>query len=461
MNFEEVYLQHLDQLNVAVPRYTSYPTANEWKELSSDIYESYIQNMSEKSPISLYVHIPFCHSMCLYCGCAVILNRDPEKEKKYVDSIIQEIEHVARLFGTKRQVCQIHFGGGTPTKLSSQQIATIFEKLQSHFTIVEGAEIAIEIDPRTVLEDRFQKLKDLYAMGFNRISLGVQDTNEEVQEAVKRRQSAEMTSKTFDEARKIGYRHINIDLIYGLPCQTRSSFRDTIDLVGNDLKPDRIALFSYARVPWIKPHQKAIPDRLLPSTEEKFMMCLDAHRSLCNFGYTAIGMDHFAHSSDSLSESVTKGTLRRNFQGYTVLDCSTMIGFGYTAISDIPEGYFQNSKNLDNYYKAIQNGHLPTERGYCTTRDDQLRRDLIHELMCHFKISIPLFEQKWRINFKHYFEKSLKILTWYLKHDFVVLDGEALIITPLGFLFVRNIAACFDQMYLTTESKNRAFSRAV
>ncbi len=463
---EQFLIDNIALLNVSVPRYTSYPTANVWGDVHSREYEVALENLPKDESISLYVHIPFCHSMCLYCGCSVVLNRDPAKEERYVQGLISEIERVVGFLKTQRNVIQIHFGGGTPTKLSSHLLKKIIDFLRHAFNVLPEAEIAIEIDPRSVSESGYQKLEDLKKIGFNRVSFGVQDTNQAVQEAIKRRQSLEITKETLFRARELGFDQVNIDLIYGLPLQTRATFRDTIEIIGHELAPDRIALFSYAKVPWMKPHQKAIPDALLPSLEEKFLMYLDARKRLVQEGYTAIGMDHFAHSSDPLSQRFRSKSLQRNFQGYTVLDCRTMISFGITAISDLPQGYFQNTKSLDEYYAIIdESTSLPTQKGILTSYDDHIRRYIINELMCHFELDIQKVEKMWNIDFFSYFSEALPALEWFLENKFASISSERklLSIAPKGELFVRNIAAAFDVSYQTLKAsmKGQNFSKAI
>lgn len=459
-----IYLPYLNQLNVAVPRYTSYPTAADWGAISYQEVLKAVSSLDANMPVSLYVHIPFCRSMCLYCGCSVVLNRDPCKEERYVQALCKEIYLVSSQYKKKLPVLQLHFGGGTPTKLTIDRLQRIVGTIRDCFEILPQAEIAIEIDPRSVKEDNFSKLRALPSIGFNRVSFGVQDTNEDVQEAVKRRQSLEITLKAFQTARDLGFSGINIDLIYGLPLQTRATFRDTIHTIGEEFRPERIALFSYAKVPWVKPHQKAIPDRLLPSTEEKFFMYMYAREALSGMGYTPIGMDHFAHASDPISERFKTRTLRRNFQGYTVLDCSTMIGFGMTAISDLPVGYFQNSKTLQEYYQAIEERHeLPLKHGKLVTNDDRIRRGVIEELMCHFCLDLNRIDQKWNIDSMEYFSSSFKQLQWFEEEQFIVFDRreKKILVEPKGELFIRNIASCFDKYYQALTSREGRYSKAV
>ncbi len=396
--------------------------------------------------------------MCLYCACSVVLNRDPEKEERYVQALLQEIELAAELVKPGTFINQIHFGGGTPTKLSVGQLSRIIEVLYYHFNVLGDAEVSIEIDPRTVAADEGIKLRSLREMGFNRVSFGVQDTNEEVQEAVKRRQSFDMTKKTFLKARSLGFSGINIDLIYGLPCQTVDTFTTTVEQI-NSLKPDRIALFSYAKVPHIKPHQKAIPDSLLPSTVDKFAIYKRAREGFIQGGYTAIGMDHFAAEKDPLAERFHSKTLLRNFQGYTLYSGEDMLGLGLTSISFMTDGYFQNRKELDGYYSSIDCREVPLERGLILTDEDHKRRYVINRLMCDFSVNKSDFKDKFDRDFDDHFEGCLNALNEHIADGLVENRDEAIIVTKKGEMFIRNIASCFDE-YLQ-KTANRPYSKAI
>lgn len=384
-----------------------------------------------QSPLSLYFHIPFCERMCLYCGCFVILNRKEENEKRYVDYLMREIDLVADQLPSHR-VSQMHFGGGTPTKLSAPLFHKLFEKISSRFQI--SGEIAIEIDPRTVWEDRGKKLRFLKQLGFNRVSFGVQDTNPQVQEAVKRRQSLEMTQKTFAWARELAFEGISIDLIYGLPHQTVNTFQQTISHI-LEMRPDRISLFSYAKVPWLKQHQKAIPDATLPSTEEKFKIYQEARAAFIDNGYTAIGMDHFALKEDELAICYREKRLQRNFQGYSAKLAEDQIGFGASAIGFAQNCYAQNLKKLPDYYTALDAGILPIERGKVLTADDIRRKWLIHTIMCNFSINKREFEEK----FQEPFDFPMHHL-----EGLIIETPDLVTVTPLGELLIRNVAMTFD-----------------
>lgn len=447
--------------DLPLPRYTSYPTAPEWKALSHDAYTIALEALDRSSkPLSLYIHIPFCHTMCLYCGCFVILNRKAENEERYVQYLLREIDYIAGALRERKKVIQLHFGGGTPTKLTEAQLERILLHLQKRFIFDEHAEIAMEVDPRTVVEDDGRKLRFLHKAGWNRVSFGVQDIDPRVQEAVKRRQSEEMTRTTYLLAKELGFVGINIDLIYGLPCQTLASFQKTIETMCT-LAPDRLALFSYARVPWLKPHQKAIPEALIPGTEEKWMLYTSARKHLLEHGYVGLGMDHFARPDDELAKAYKAGSLRRNFQGYTVQPTSELIGLGITAIGSVSNGYFQNAKTLSEYYGALDNGHLPTQRGILLTPDDCIRRDVIHTLMCQGIVDKKRIETEHNIRFDHYFAQEARGLSECVERGLVypIEDSGLIRLTSRGFTLMRHVAAVFDR-YLQRAGEKR-FSSAI
>ncbi len=441
----------LEKFHKPAPRYTSYPTAPAWGELTAETYRLKLQEA--KGPLSLYFHIPFCKTMCLYCGCSVVLNRKPENETLYVEYLLKEIDLVSTELGPRKKVSQLHFGGGTPTKLTMPLFRTLFEKINLAFEIDFSKEIAIEIDPRTIDEE---KLRFYQELGFNRISFGVQDTNEKVQEAVKRRQSYEMTRDTFELAKKLNFKGINIDLIYGLPYQTVQTFQQTITHM-LEMRPDRISLFSYAKVPWLKPHQKAIPEQTLPTTAEKFQIYEQTRAALTTHGYIAIGMDHFALEEDEISQCYREKRLQRNFQGYSAKLAEEMIGFGVTAIGFVGNTYAQNLKTLTHYYAALDANTLPIQRGKVLTHDDLIRKWVIHTLMCQFEFDKNTFEKKTSISFDIYF-KDVDIQS--LEHEkFIINLPDKLVVTPLGELFIRLIAMAFDAY--AVESTKPLYSQSV
>ncbi|MBB63907.1 MAG: oxygen-independent coproporphyrinogen III oxidase [Waddliaceae bacterium] len=454
-----VDLDLLLRMNEPIPRYTSYPTAPEWGELSVDRYEQKLSELSvENDALSVYIHIPFCSSMCLYCGCSVVLNRRADKEERYVRYLLQELELFASRVKGRFRITQLHFGGGTPSKLTEEQLTRIMAKLRSLFDLDTEGEFSIEIDPRTVYADQGAKLRHLRYLGLNRVSFGVQDTDAQVQEAVKRRQSYEMTKATFQWAKELEFSGINIDLIYGLPYQTKRSFKKTVEEIA-DLEPDRIALYSYAKVPWLKPHQKAIKDSTLPETDEKFQIYQNARKELVDKGYLALGMDHFARENDEIAQAYLENKLQRNFQGYSLRLAENMIGFGVTSIGYVKDCYVQNVKELDDYYASIDRKKLPASRGLVLSQDDIIRKWVIHRLMCNFSLFKKDFSDRFQIDFDEYFEKELSNLACFEKEKFLQHDADHIQITPLGELFIRNIVCIFDAYY--GKAKEKRFSKGV
>lgn len=450
-------LDLLLKLDKPLPRYTSYPTAPVWGDLGEDLYRQKLRG--QQGPVALYFHIPFCQTMCLFCGCSVVLNRRPENEERYVSYLLKELELVSQAQSGVKRVRQLHFGGGTPTKISEGELIRLFRAIESRYEFEKDAEIAIEIDPRTVYQDRGEKLKLLKSMGFNRVSFGVQDTDPKVQEAIRRRQSYEVTLYTYNEARTLGFKGINIDLIYGLPFQTVESFQDTISKI-IEMRPDRLALFSYAKIPWLKVHQKAIPDETLPSTEEKFKIYIMARELLQSRGYKAIGMDHFALAHDELALAYEKKRLQRNFQGYTVLDVDDLIGFGITAVGFVNQTYAQNVKELSRYYELLDQGQLASFRGQELSAEDKLRRYVIQRLMCDFSLDKFEFQKLYGHPFDSYFQQERQALLPYFELQLIEEDERSLRARPLGELFIRNIASVFD-WYLAQKASPRQFSKAI
>jgi len=437
----------LMRMNRAVPRYTSYPTAPQFRPVEERIYQDHLQKASNK-PLSIYIHLPFCRTMCLFCGCSTVLNRKPERQTAYLESLFREIE-LAAIHLQNPIVSQLHLGGGTPTSLSGIEFEALMEKLQDHFSFAPDAELSIEIDPRTVYADEGEKLALLKRLGFNRVSFGVQDLDPKVQEAVKRRQTEEMSQKTFERARELGFQGINIDLIYGLPFQTVLSFAKTVEAISS-WKPDRVALFSYAKVPWLKKHQNAIAEHTLPTTEEKFSIYIKAREIFLERGYMAIGMDHFSLKTDSLSVGFSEGRLYRNFQGYSLSLAENMIGFGMSSIGFLEGAYFQNHKELESYQARLKENRLPAALGLVLSPEDQLRRWVIQELMCRFQVDKKVCETLFSIDFDDHFRRApLEPL----KNQCLLEETEnSLIATPLGCLMIRLIASAFDA-YLAEQSR--------
>ncbi len=443
------------------PRYTSYPTAVQFStDFDVSDYLDCVTHSNEDivpAPLSLYLHIPFCDTICYYCGCSKVITKDKSKAAHYIQLLKKEIKLQGDIFAKDRKVSQIHWGGGTPTFLSDAEIAEIIDCIRENFNVPAGdqVEFGIEVDPRTVDKDRLKKLS---LLGFNRISFGVQDFDSCVQQAVNRDQSTQEIKDHIRDARDLHYKSINIDLMYGLPQQTTQSFSKTLDTT-IELNPDRIAIYNYAHLPEMFKPQRRINEDELPSAEEKLNilhLCID---KLQNAGYVYIGMDHFAKESDSLVKAQQEGTLHRNFQGYsTHADCD-IVAMGITAISRIGDSYSQNVRTIDEYEACLQQNKIPVFRGIELENDDILRREIINELMCNNKLDIKALENKWGINFKTYFKSSLKNLQEMSDDNLLKIGKTDLTITTTGRLLARSICMQFDR-YLQEKNNNR-FSRVI
>ncbi|MEK7348681.1 MAG: oxygen-independent coproporphyrinogen III oxidase [Candidatus Eisenbacteria bacterium] len=444
------------------PRYTSYPTAIEFHEEFGP--KRYIEKLEEASrkpgePLSLYVHLPFCRERCTFCGCNVIVTQKPGVASAYIDDLEREIEIVAKHLGKRRELVQYHWGGGTPTYLSLDEMKRVWNALAKQFTFAPGAEIAIEVDPRVTTRRQAELLREL---GFNRISMGVQDFDEDVQDAVNRYQSFPITKDLHLYMRDLGFESINFDFIYGLPHQTPETFRKTIELA-LELRPDRVAIYSYAFVPWIKAHQKAIRLEDLPPRDVKLQLFGVAYELFTAAGYQQIGMDHFAVKEDSLAVAAREHTLFRNFMGYTTHPAKDYIGVGVSSIGDIGGAFAQNTKKLNRYRDALDRGEPPIERGFERSKDDEIRRDVIQSLMCNFHLDIPAIERAYGIDFATYFAESLRELDEGLVgHGFVTRSPRAIEVTEAGRLFVRNVCMAFDAYLKKQEGGEKpVFSRTV
>jgi oxygen-independent coproporphyrinogen-3 oxidase len=442
------------------PRYTSYPTTVQFStEFDADDYIRWSKKSNEDlipAPLSLYLHIPFCDTICYYCGCSKVVTKDRSKADRYIKLLKKEIELQSQLFAEDRKVTQIHWGGGTPTFLSDSEIYGIISCLREHFNIpaYDEVEIGIEVDPRTVDETRLRNLSDL---GFNRISFGIQDFDETVQQAVNRVQSTDQIKKNIRFARKYGFKSINIDLMYGLPHQTVESFSTTLDIT-IDADPDRIAIYNYAHLPEMFKPQRRINEDDLPSSEEKLDILQMSIDKLESAGYVYIGMDHFAKESDTLVDAQKHSNLQRNFQGYsTNADCD-MVAMGITAIGRIGENYSQNVRTIEEYEDLLNQGRIPVFRGIELERDDVLRRDIINQLMCNNSLDIDMIEKKWGIDFKSYFKSSLVNLKQMADDGLLNIGKSRLTITNSGRLLVRSVCMQFDR-YL--KKKNIRFSRVI
>lgn len=445
------------------PRYTSYPTAVEFHDGIGD--ETYRQHLAAADrapggePLSLYVHIPFCAKHCSYCGCHVIATPKREIAGEYLSYLGKELERVAALLPSRRRLAQMHWGGGTPTYLEPAQLEELYALVSRQFELLPDAERAIEVDPRITTTAHLEALAGL---GFNRLSFGVQDFTPAVQEAIGRGQTFEQTRDLMASARRVGFADgINLDLVYGLPLQTEETFRASLDRVV-ELRPDRLAIYSFAYVPWIRPNQKRIDQAALPHREAKMALYFAALEKLLDAGYEPIGMDHFALPEDELARAARAGRLDRNFMGYTVKPTSTMIAFGVSGIGEVEGGFFANEKKLSRYYEALDAGRLPIERGYELDADDRIRQFVIRQLMCNFRVGKRAVAERFGIDFDTYFASALAGLDEVLAEGFVSVDAEAVTVEPAGRLFVRNVCMAFDRYLEAKREGNRpVFSRTV
>ncbi len=441
------------------PRYTSYPTAPEWDDkFNAEDYRQVLRQANEKlSPVSLYFHLPFCESLCLYCGCNVVINKNHEVVVPYLESLKREIDFISDEVHPGRNVEQLHWGGGTPTYLSPQQIEKLYSHITSRFTFSPDAEIGIEVDPRVTTDEH---LRTLRRVGFNRLSLGIQDFDPLVQKTIHRIQPYTETRKLFDYSRELGFESINIDLIYGLPHQTVESFQDTLEKV-IAMNPDRIAVFSYAHVPWMKKQQGSFAG-FLPTGIEKFRIFASAIERFTEAGYRYIGLDHFARPGDEISEAQDNRTLHRNFQGYTTKAGCDLYAMGVSSISSFEDAYAQNWRDLPHYYEAINDNQLPTMRGIYVTEEDKLRRSVINRILCHCKVVKREVERDFNINFDDYFTRELTQLRQLAKDGLVEIADDEITIAPLGRIFLRNVAMVFDAYLQQSElAKRKVFSRTL
>ncbi len=431
----------LAKYNRPGPRYTSYPTAPAWVDTfgPKDIELAYNEADSARTPVSLYMHLPYCESLCLFCACTVVISKDTSVVPPYLATLEREIERVAPHVSRQRPVVQFHWGGGTPTYLTPAQMERLFGFTRERFTFAPDAEIGIEVDPRVTSREHLETLRRL---GFNRLSLGIQDFHPEVQKAVHRVQPYELTRDLIAHARSLGFDSINVDLIYGLPYQTADRFRATVAQVLT-LSPDRVAMFSYAHVPWLKKQQGSFQTHL-PEGMEKFNIFCAGLQSFLDAGYLYIGMDHFARPGDELAVAQKNRTLHRNFQGYTTKAGADLYGMGVSAISGIGRAYGQNYRDVTGYQSAIDKGGLATMRGYHLSDEDVLRRTVINRLLCHTVIHKSEIESEFALNFDEYFAPELAHLESFAADGLVALGKDEIRVTWLGRIFIRNIAMLFD-----------------
>jgi len=445
----------------AGPRYTSYPTAPMFHTgIGSADYAATLKRVADDdAPLSLYIHIPFCNTVCYYCGCSKIVTRKYDRAAPYLELLLKEIDRVADTMGnTRRPVTQLHFGGGTPTFMSNDQMRAIMTRLRERFNFVakDEGEFSIEIDPRECDEDTVRVLQEI---GLNRMSMGVQDFDPIVQKAVNRIQSKEETLRVLNEARAHGFESMNIDLMYGLPHQTVETFDATLNTI-IEFSPDRIALFNYAHLPHMFMPQRRIDENSLPSAQEKLNILEHSINKLLAAGYVFIGMDHFAKPEDELTIAQQNGRLYRNFQGYSTQAECDLIGLGVTSIGYVGGGFFQNEKEMDAYTAAVDGDNFAVFRGYILSDEDHLRRQVIMRLMCDFALDYSQFESEFGIVFKEHFADGIRDLDEMASDNLVELREDGLTVLPAGRLLIRNVAMVFDE-YLQKKKEGSSFSKTI
>jgi oxygen-independent coproporphyrinogen-3 oxidase len=452
-----VDLSLVRKYNVPGPRYTSYPPATHFTEHVpvERVFDRIRASNEIARDLSLYFHLPFCQSLCWFCGCTTIITTEQRMSATYLSYLHKEIALMAPRINPERKVVQLHFGGGTPTFLTPDELRALGGVIRSHFKVASDVEAGVEIDPRRVTRGHVQALREI---GCNRASIGVQDNNPAVQKAIHRIQPFAQTKMVADWIRNAGFTSLNVDLIYGLPNQTPETFASTLEET-LALRPDRLAVFSYAHVPWIKPAQRILADKSLPSAEEKFQLLKLTIERLTAEGFVYIGMDHFARADDELAVAQRQKTLQRNFQGYSTRGGTDIYAFGMSSISQADGVYWQNLKDLPGYYAALDGHQSPLARGYLLTDDDKIRRQTIMRLMCDLSLDYEAMSQKLDVDFKQYFDRELKSLTDLEADGLVQKAGRGLVVTDAGRLFIRNIAMRFDA-YLATDEKNR-FSKTI
>jgi len=445
----------IEKYNYSGPRYTSYPTALEFDQ--SFQYPELIEATKTypERPLSLYIHIPFCHKLCYFCGCNKVITRHQGKADKYLDYLEREIEIQAPYF-SHRQVSQLHWGGGTPTFLLPAQITRLMKLLRDNFNFKEDAELSIEVDPREI---ELTTIDHLAQEGFNRLSLGVQDFNKAVQKAVNREQDEAFIIELLTRAKEQGFQSTNLDMIYGLPLQTKQSFAHTLEKVVQ-LDPARLSIFNYAHMPTLFAAQRKINEDDMPKAAEKLAMLQYTIEFLTQSGYQFIGMDHFAKPDDELALAQKNGILHRNFQGYTTQEDADLLGLGVSAISQIGHTYSQNQKVLASYYSQIDElGHAQW-RGVNLNQDDLIRREVIKKLICNFTLDIKQIEQKFDLLFSDYFAEDIKLLRCFIEDGLLLITPEKITVLPKGRLLIRNICMCFD-IYLRSKARQQQFSRVI
>ena len=455
-----VDLELIRRLDKNGPRYTSYPTADRFVEaFNAETYSHWLLKREIGGiarPLSLYVHIPFCNTLCFYCACNKVITKDRSKSADYVRYVIKEMEMQAKLLGKGQVVEQLHFGGGTPTFLSDDEIRQLMAAIRENFKLVEDGEYSIEIDPRKVTDETIALLG---SAGFNRISIGVQDFDDEVQRAVNRIQSEEETMRVITAARANCFKSVSIDLIYGLPKQTLAWFERTLDRI-IAANPDRLSIYNYAHMPTLFKPQRRIHDEDLPSPQMKLDILGMTGRKLTGAGYVYIGMDHFAKPEDELAVAQRQGRLHRNFQGYSTHSDCDLVALGVSAIGKIGPTYSQNYRDLEGYYDALDRDQLPIMRGMELNADDMVRRAIIQALMCHFELSKESLNISYIIDFDGYFSTEMEELREYEREGLLEISEKWITVTPKGRMLIRNICMVFDK-YLRTRTEHARYSKVI
>ncbi len=449
----------LRRYDVPGPRYTSYPTAPAWSDAFgvADYEKALKLSAASMRPLSVYVHIPFCEALCVYCGCNVVITQREDKPKQYVADLYHEIDRVAALAGAAdRTTVQVAWGGGTPTHLKPQQIEELMAHLVRRFPLAKDAEVGIEVDPRVTSRDH---VKAIVRAGFNRISMGIQDFDPVVQEEIHRVQPFEMTRDFIGWCRTEGLRSVNVDLVYGLPHQTVERFSKTIDLVIDELKPDRVSAFSYAHVPWLKPAQKKFDEATIPHGEAKFAIFTRLVERMTGAGYEFVGMDHFARPDNELAVAQREGRLWRNFQGFTTKSGTDLVGLGVTSIGQVSGAFAQNEKNLIAWGKRVREGDLAVTKGLWISEDDQVRARIIHQIMCKYRLAKSEIEREFGIDFDERFGDAVERLGPLVEDGMIVLTKDGFDLTSRGRVFVRNVCMLFDAHL--PQPGARAFSRTL
>lgn len=445
----------IQKYNYSGPRYTSYPTALEFNEQFNE--QDFLTSVTlyPEKPLSIYVHIPFCHKLCYFCGCNKMVTRQHHKVTKYLEALKQEIVNRAPLFKNKI-VTQMHWGGGTPTYLNDEEIGWLIDVLKDNFQFANNIEQSIEIDPREITP---KTIDHLALVGFNRLSMGIQDFNQEIQTLINREQDENLIANLIKQARKRDFASISLDLIYGLPKQTVESFTDTLNKV-IALSPDRLSVFNYAHLPTRFAAQRKIKDEDLPAAIEKLKILQNSIEQLTQAGYTFIGMDHFAKPTDELAIAQQQGILHRNFQGYTTHGDADLLGLGVSAISMLGDSYAQNQKDLQIYQSEVQKKGNALWKGFTLNQDDKIRRDVIKQLICHFNLNKTTIENRYQIKFDDYFAEDLQLLAPLVKDGLVENKADSLIVSAKGQMLIRNICMCFDS-YMRKAARQQQFSRVI